>query len=250
MIVYLITNKINGKQYVGMTGRSLEARWSAHKSSTRNGSPFRFHSAIRKYGEENFEASILYDDLSIEECRTIEEKTILEYNTTINGYNANPGGCGGWIVPDEKYDSWLMKITEKSTLESNGRWSGYSDEFILEECAKIFKSYSNKEEFSFKGILREIRKKHDSIPKSFSKNRFLKYGGCFKTALSIKLDIPLEELFSLSKKKSQRHKEALSKSNFSKNNNWYSNDALKISKMFNEYPGDGWVRGRKYGYKN
>ena len=103
MIVYCITNTINGKKYIGMTGRTLTERWNSHCSSARNGSPFRFHSAIRKYGETSFSKEILFDDLSIQECRTIEEETIEEYNTMDHGYNARPGGCGGSVVPDEKY---------------------------------------------------------------------------------------------------------------------------------------------------
>jgi len=49
-IVYKITNKKNGKSYIGKTEYSLEHRWNRHLSSAKNGSKFRFHSAIRKYG--------------------------------------------------------------------------------------------------------------------------------------------------------------------------------------------------------
>ena len=51
-IVYKITNKKNGKSYIGKTEYSLKHRWNRHLSSARNGSKFRFHSAIRKYGED------------------------------------------------------------------------------------------------------------------------------------------------------------------------------------------------------
>lgn len=230
-----------------MTARSLNERWNSHCSAAKNGSPFRFHSAIRKYGKDSFIAEILYDNLNIEECRTLEEQTILEYNTTNSGYNAKPGGCGGWIIPDKKYDEWLSKVTLNSTRESNGRWSGYSDEFILEQCVIIFKEYKNLEDFTYKDLLDKVRKKYN-IPKSFSKNRFKDYQNSFKVGLSSKLEITLEELDKLSNKKSKTHKESLSKANVG--NSWYSNDKLKLSKQSKTDLGDGWYEGRIYGNKN
>lgn len=231
-----------------MTGRTLEERWKSHCSSARNGSTFRFHSAIRKYGEESFTVNVLFQDLNIEQCRTIEEQIIEEYNTILNGYNAKPGGCGGWIVPDEKYDDWLEKVISNSTREKNGRWSDYSDEFILNESVKIFKQYENLHEFSYADLLTKLRMKYSGIPKCFSKNRFSEYSNSFKRGLSCKLNIPLEELDKLSAIKTQKHKINLAKANMGKN--WYSNDELKISKQTKIHPGNGWKKGRKYGNKN
>jgi len=248
MIVYCITNTVNGKKYIGMTGRSLEERWKSHSSSAKNGSPFRFHSAIRKYGEESFKREILFQDLDIVECRTIEEKTINEYNTINCGYNAKPGGCGGWIVTDEKYDEWLIKITLNSTREKNGRWSGYSDEFILDESVIIFNQYKNKDEFSYRDLLIKLRNKYKGIPKHFSKNRFSNYQNSFKVGLSVKLNIHIQELDRLSLTKTQEHKESLSLANSGKC--WYSNDKLKISKQSKTDLGTDWYKGRKYGNKN
>ena len=231
-----------------MTGRTLNERWNSHCTSARNGSPFRFHSAIRKYGEEAFSKEILFDDLSIQDCRTIEEETIKEHNSMIHGYNAKPGGCGGWIVPDEKYDDWLSKIKISSTKESNARWSGYSDEFILEQCVLIFNNYTKKEDFTYKSMLQTLRNKFNGVPKSFSKNRFSDYQNSFKIGLSSKLNIPIEELDRLSRIKSLDHKKSLSTVNIG--NLWYSNDTLKNSKQSKNHPGDGWYKGRKYGNKN
>lgn len=247
MIVYCITNKINGKQYVGMTSRTMKERWNSHCSSARNGSPFRFHSAIRKYGEDAFDVKVLFENLTVDDCRSIEHQTIAEYDTIKSGYNAKPGGCGGWIVPEDKYDGWLAKITASSLLDNNGRWSGYSDAFILEECVKIFNEYSDKNEFSFKGILNVLRNKYNGIPKHFSKNRFKQYGG-FKQALASKLNIPLEDLIKLGYAKCDDHKKTLASANVGKF--WYSNDVLKKSLQSKQHPGDGWVKGRKYGNKN
>lgn len=248
MIIYCITNIINGKKYIGMTGRTLNERWNSHCSAAKNGSPFRFHSAIRKYGEESFMKEILFDDLSIQECRTIEAATIKEHNTMICGYNAKAGGCGGWIVPDEKYDDWLSQITAHSFKENNPRWSGYSDEFILDQCVLIFNEYLKKEDFNYKNILEKLRSKYADIPKSFSKNRFLDYQNSFKIGLASKLNVTVQELDKLSQTKSLEHRNSISTANIGKS--WYSNDISKTSKQSKTHPGNGWYKGRKYGNKN
>ena len=110
-IVYKITNKINGKCYIGMTVRTIEERFKSHISASRQGSSFRFHSAIRKYGVDCWDLQILEESSDISFIRKKEEKFISEYKTTIStiGYNAKPGGCGGWIVPTEKYEKWKEK---------------------------------------------------------------------------------------------------------------------------------------------
>lgn len=231
-----------------MSSRTLDERWNSHCSSARNGSKFRFHSAIRKYGENAFVREILFDNLNIQDCRTIEEQTIAEYNSTVCGYNAKPGGCGGWIVPDEKYDEWLLQITHHSTLDNNAMWSGYSDEFILNESVLIFNEYVNKEDFTYKDLLDKLRNKFDKIPKSFSKNRFADYQNSFKVGLSNKLNISIHELDRLCRIKSLDHKRSISAANVG--NKWYSNDILKTSKQLKTHPGDGWYKGRKYGNKN
>ena len=231
-----------------MTGRTLEERWKSHCSCARNGSKFRFHSAIRKYGEESFNKEVLFSDLSLVSCRTIEEETIKEYNTMVNGYNAKPGGCGGWIVPDEKYDDWLKKVSYNSTTEKNGRWSGYSDEFILEQSVLIFNEYATKENFSYRDLLIKLRKKIKGIPQSFSKNRFQDYQNSFKIGLASKLNMTVDELDELANTKTSEHKKSLSNANLG--NAWFSNDTLKKSKQSKTHPGNGWYKGRKYGIKN
>ena len=51
--IYLITNKINGKQYIGQTVKTVQKRWSRHLADSKN-FDFYFYKAIRKYGKENF----------------------------------------------------------------------------------------------------------------------------------------------------------------------------------------------------
>jgi len=53
--VYLVTNTVNGKKYVGCTRVTVSRRWIQHRSAAKNGSPFALHQAIRKYGFNKFQ---------------------------------------------------------------------------------------------------------------------------------------------------------------------------------------------------
>jgi hypothetical protein len=62
-IIYLITNKVNGKKYIGQTVHSASRRWGGHKLSANKGSRLPIHSAIRKYGPENFTVEVIAESL-------------------------------------------------------------------------------------------------------------------------------------------------------------------------------------------
>lgn len=59
--IYLATNRINGKRYVGFT-TNIERRKITHKSAAAKGSNYVFHKAIRKYGMDAFDFSIIYEN--------------------------------------------------------------------------------------------------------------------------------------------------------------------------------------------
>lgn len=88
MIIYLITNKINGKQYVGQTVRTLEERFKEHKR--KNGVISR---AIKKYGAENFTYELIDTAESMDELNKKEIEHIQRLGTTEPfGYNLCYGG--------------------------------------------------------------------------------------------------------------------------------------------------------------
>lgn len=90
--VYCWTNKINGKRYVGMTGRTIKKRAGSHMYHY-HGS-IRFWNAIQKYGEENFVYTILASGLTKEEAADKERYYIRKYKTQDRryGYNIFAGG--------------------------------------------------------------------------------------------------------------------------------------------------------------
>lgn len=87
-VVYVHTNKINGKKYVGITCQPVDERW-------RNGKGYKnskFKNAINKYGWDSFEHEILYTRLTKLEAEQKEQELIEKYNSMENGYNACEGG--------------------------------------------------------------------------------------------------------------------------------------------------------------
>lgn len=94
--IYLVTNKINGKQYIGQTIRTIEERWKGHISTSKHQKDNNyFHNAIQKYGESSFEISLLE---KVEDASLLDKKEqyyISKYNTYFpNGYNTTVGGGG------------------------------------------------------------------------------------------------------------------------------------------------------------
>lgn len=94
--IYLITNKLNGKKYVGQTNYTTGVRWCGHFKGRAD--PYKHNSklylAMNKHGIENFTVECL------EECENekLDEREIYyirHYNSFENGYNATLGGSAG-----------------------------------------------------------------------------------------------------------------------------------------------------------
>lgn len=93
MIIYKIKNKITGKLYIGQTSQPIEKRWSQHLSNGRRGSRTAISKAIKAYGPDVFEISIICRCLTIEEMNRREKYCISVFKTLVpNGYNLDSGG--------------------------------------------------------------------------------------------------------------------------------------------------------------
>lgn len=118
MIIYKVENLINGKIYIGLTIRTLEARKSQHiRDALNNKDKNVFHRALRKYGEENFKWEVIDNAETEEELKEKEIYYISFYNSYIhaensNGYNLTYGGEGtsGYKLSNES----KRKIGDKS----------------------------------------------------------------------------------------------------------------------------------------
>lgn len=92
-VIYCITNIINNKKYIGQTIRDLSIRKREHIGQSNNGSDLAIHQAIRKYGENNFEWSIIDQAYSQEDLDNKEIYWIDYYDSYYDGgYNMAKGG--------------------------------------------------------------------------------------------------------------------------------------------------------------
>lgn len=111
--IYKIQNKVNGKIYIGQSV-NIENRWKQHIRELNKESHANQHllSSWKKYGQENFEFSVICTCNSYE----LDEKEIyyIDLYKTYNyeyGYNMTIGGTGA----KRYYDTDLIMNTYKST---------------------------------------------------------------------------------------------------------------------------------------
>lgn len=87
--IYKITNKFNGKTYIGQSN-DIERRFKEHQQKGES-SRIPLDIAIQKYGKDNFTYEII-EECSLEELNQREEYWIITLNTIENGYNCSEGG--------------------------------------------------------------------------------------------------------------------------------------------------------------
>jgi group I intron endonuclease len=92
--LYLATNVVNGKQYVGLS-KEFSKRLISHKCAKTKSA---FHVAIKEYGFENFVFSHIADAFDLQAACDLERMLIQQHNTLApNGYNLTIGGQIGPI---------------------------------------------------------------------------------------------------------------------------------------------------------
>ena len=90
MFIYRITNKKNGKQYIGQTNNPQRRKSQhVHEAITR-GRKDKLHTAIREEGRENFEYEIL-GEFTDNIINQVERDFIKFFNTIETGYNSKKG---------------------------------------------------------------------------------------------------------------------------------------------------------------
>jgi group I intron endonuclease len=187
--VYIHTNKINGKQYIGQTCQSPEQRWKNGKGYHHN---TYFTRAIQKYGWDNFNHEIIKNNLTKEEADVVEKALIKELNTlNPNGYNAKDGGSNG--VPSEETRRKLSEshkghITSEDTKKKIGAASKgrkHSEE-VKKKISEVNKGHKVTDETRKKISNSKRKNKTDdkqistTKPKRKWKEKVVQYGERYK----------------------------------------------------------------------
>ena len=125
MLIYKITNIINGLSYIGATKRTAAVRWREIAYSARTNPQRMIAHAIRKDGIENFKLDIIKKLIgqNLEHLKRAERFYISKFNSIKNGYNRRPGG----EMPKENCGTSLKgrKMTEEQKQKRSTTLMGH-----------------------------------------------------------------------------------------------------------------------------
>lgn len=139
--IYMITNKINNKKYIGQS-INIKRRKSEHFSKKCD---MVISHSIFKYGKENFDFKIL-EECEESQLDELEIKYITEYKSTNRefGYNVDNGGNGTGKMSEET----KQKIRESTTKDKN---HFYGKKHTDEVKNKIKEHHKNNPDYAFNG---------------------------------------------------------------------------------------------------
>ena len=136
--IYKITNKINGKGYIGFT-KNFGNRMKGHLYTANKGVGQAIHAAIRKYGWDNFSKEELYCSTNKQHTLDMEDVFINIHETKgIKGYNVRRGGQSGppkgkWSAESRAKNSASKMghsvsatTREKLRLANKGKYFGHN----------------------------------------------------------------------------------------------------------------------------
>ena len=114
--VYIHTNKINNKAYIGITSIDPNKRWKYGNGYKYNK---HFYASIQKYGWNNFEHIIWMNNLNQEEAQKIEILLISLFNTTNPNYGYNLSSGGEGASGAKRSEATKQKLREINLGENN-----------------------------------------------------------------------------------------------------------------------------------
>lgn len=180
--VYIITNSINNKQYIGKTTKTIEERFASHRHDSKFSKTV-LYKAFKKYGIDNFIISV------IEECDSdkLNEREIYwiqKYNSIVpNGYNLTIGGTGGDTSMSENFKESVIR--RKRDGYNNGRRGKFG---VNNPCfGKTFQRRSENVTEIYKKSWENIERKENAA-KRFMGERNPMFGKSPPNSKKIKVD--------------------------------------------------------------
>ena len=158
-VLYCHKNKRNGKRYFGITCQQPEQRWLRGLGYAEH---LPIGRAIRKYGWDNFEHTIIFDGLTEDKAKRLERLYIAMYETQSDefGYNITAGGDG--VFGFRHSDESRQKMSLSKCGENHPNWGKHLSD---ETRRKISESNTGKGN-PLKGIpISESHKQHISEAK-------------------------------------------------------------------------------------
>lgn len=210
--IYKITNKINGKIYIGQTNDPSD-RWSKHKSAARRGSNVQLITkSMTKYGVDNFIFEVIATCKTLQDANLVEPELIKQYNSRDPsiGYNVGIGGDHELHTPEirAKIADSLRKHYSIYPSKSKGRklskeWkdklsisatgkpgTNKGKKFSKEWARNISKALSLKENKKCRRFTDKVEKKICSLylNKNYSIYKIAKHYNCYGSVISAVLD--------------------------------------------------------------
>ena len=146
--IYITTNHINGKRYIGQKNYDTYGHWKNYL-----GSGVVLKSAIKKYGISNFSKEIIEECKTVEELNEREKYWIEHYNAVKSDdfYNIALGGDGGNTITgytDEQKEALSNKLSAmRKGIVNLGKNNGSAKKIICLNTMKVFDTIVAASEF-------------------------------------------------------------------------------------------------------
>lgn len=156
--IYKITNKINGKVYIGQSV-DIFSRWKYHRTHLQN--PTALHKALKKYGIENFTFEILEETPLDKNYMNEREIYYISYFNSYNkGYNETLGGNSSF--------NQSKNLTEQNVIDIRKRKQNG------ESPTKVFLDYENLIKYSTFQKIWQGEYFKQIMPELYQDKKFLK----------------------------------------------------------------------------
>ena len=178
--VYVHTNIINNKKYVGITKQVPQDRWGTNGNrygKNNKTTKSKFWNAIQKYGWDNFQHIILEQKYTHVEAKNVEMMLIRYFDSKNNGYNMTLGGDGSLgCSPSEETRKKIGFAAKRENLSEETRKKLHEchlrENLSVETRLKMSEAIKRRTTGFIKGskhteLSREkIRRSHDKYRKS------------------------------------------------------------------------------------